>query len=635
MGTSHFRLLIVDDNKAIHDDLKKILLPRETDSGLAAGEALLFGTATTPDVPFAIDSSFRGQEGLARVRQAQASGQPYALAFIGVGMAPGWDGIETIRHLWQADPDLQIVICTAHSDCNWKDIVQRLGVSHNYVVLKKPFDTIEVSQLTHALTAKWASMQRDRLRLEELNGLVEERTAKLSTAIEELAKAKNEAEAAALQDPLTELPNRRLFHNRLTLSLQRAKRHPGDLCALLYLDIDDFKVINESLGHEAGDELLVEVAQRLQGSLRRTDAISRFPGGEDLVARFGGDEFAILLDDIKEASDALRVADRILGKVQAPVHLRGKDLSVTVSIGITTNASQYSTAEDMLRDADIAMYRAKAAGRGGCVVFDQAMHYRAVERLQLESELRQAIERKEFILHYQPIVSLPAKCIVGFEALLRWRSPQRGLVGPDVVIPVAEETGLIVPIGAWVLREACSQLRSWQERFVHESHLTMSVNLSAKQFSQPDLVNTVARILHETGVKGRSLRLELTESAAMEDPTRTYTTLEELQHLGVRLSLDDFGTGYSSLDQLHRFPVDTLKVDRYFVMGMTTNERNQKIVKTIINLAHNLGMDVIAEGAETAEHVALLNGMACDCLQGYVFSKPLEPKEVDSLLATL
>ncbi len=358
----------------------------------------------------------------------------------------------------------------------------------------------------------------------------------------------------------------------------------------------------------------MEVAQRLQGALRRTDAISRFPGGEDLVARFGGDEFAILLDDIKEASDALRVADRILGKVQAPVHLRGKDLSVTVSVGITTNASQYSTAEDMLRDADIAMYRAKAAGRGGCVVFDQAMHYRAVERLQLESELRQAIERKEFILHYQPIVSLPAKYIMGFEALLRWQSPQRGLVGPEIIIPVAEETGLIVPIGAWVLREACLQLRRWQERSVHESHLTMSVNLSAKRFCSR-ILWSVARILHETGVKGRSLRLELTESAAMEDPTRTCSTLEELQHLGVRLSLDDFGTGYSSLDQLHRFPVDTLKVDRYFVMGMTTNERNQKIVKTIINLAHNLGMDVIAEGAETAEHVSLLNGMACDCLR--------------------
>jgi EAL domain-containing protein (putative c-di-GMP-specific phosphodiesterase class I) len=287
----------------------------------------------------------------------------------------------------------------------------------------------------------------------------------------------------------------------------------------------------------------------------------------------------------------------------------------------------------MLRDADTAMHRAKAAGRGGCVVFDQAMHYRAVERLQLESELRQAIVREEFFLHYQPIVSLPSKYIVGFEALLRWQSPRRGLVEPKIIIPVAEETGLIVPIGAWVLREACIQLRSWQERFVRGG-LTMSVNLSAKQFLQPDLVSTVARILRETGVAGHSLCLELTESAAMEDPERTYSTLEELQHLGVRLSLDDFGTGYSSLDQLHRFSVDTLKVDRYFVAGMTTNERNQKIVKTIINLAHNLGIGVIAEGAETAEHVDLLNGMACDCLQGYVYSKPLEPKGAESLLAS-
>ena len=461
---------------------------------------------------------------------------------------------------------------------------------------------------------------------------IREANTELAVAQKHLIAAKEEAETVALQDPLTKLPNRRLFHSRLALALQRAERHREFLCAVLYLDLDHFKVINDSLGHHAGDELLVEVASRLQCSLRRTDAVSRFPGGEDLVARLGGDEFAILLDDIKDASDALRVADRIGDSLRAPFHLCGKDLSVTASAGIATSASRYPTVESMLRDADTAMYRAKATGRGRHVVFDEAMHSRAVERLHLESELRQAVERKEFILEYQPIVSLPDEQIVGFEALLRWQSPQRGLVGPAMFISVAEESGLIIPIGAWVLHEACAQFRRWQERFGREPLLTVSVNLSARQFSQPDLASSIARILDETGVEGRSLRLELTESVAMEEPERTCKTIEELQHLGVRLSIDDFGTGYSSLDHLDRFFVDTLKIDRHFVARMHVDERGQNIVKTIISLAHNLRMNVIAEGAETAEQIRLLKSMNCDCVQGYFFSKPVEARTFASLL---
>ncbi|MGA2960193.1 MAG: EAL domain-containing protein [Candidatus Korobacteraceae bacterium] len=458
---------------------------------------------------------------------------------------------------------------------------------------------------------------------------IKEAEAQAARAIKELEEAKNAAEKAALQDPLTKLPNRRLLYDRLNLCLQIAERNPGYLCGLLYLDLDDFKIVNDSLGHQAGDKLLVEVANRLENTLRRTDVLSRFAGGVELVGRLGGDEFAILLDNIKDASDALRVADRIAEKFQEPFHVRGRDLSVTASIGITTSASRYPSAEDMLRDADIAMYRAKAGGRGRRVVFDEAMHRRAVERLHLESELRQAVERKEFIVFYQPIVSLSSKQIVGFEALLRWQSPLRGLVEPDVFIPVAEQTGLIVPLGDWVLREACMQLRRWQEHFIEELPLTMSVNLSARQFLQWDLVATVKRTLQETGIEGSSLYLELTESVAMGESKRTIRTLEKLKHLGVRLSIDDFGSGYSSLDQLHRLSADTLKVDRHFVARMTANDRNHKIVNTIITLGHNLQMNVIVEGAETTEQLALLDGMACDCVQGYVFSRPLDPKDLE------
>jgi|WetSurMetagenome_2_1015567.scaffolds.fasta_scaffold24311_2 diguanylate cyclase len=626
-----FRLLIVDDNEAIHNDLKKILLAR-ADADLAADEAILFGQAHGHEARFTIDSAFQGQEGLAFVESAATSRRPYAVAFVDMRMPPGWDGVQTIEHLWKVDPDLQVIMCTAYSDYTWRDIEQRLGLSPNLLILKKPFDSIEVIQLAHALAIKWSLTQQARIRMVELNVLVEERTAKLSTAVREMECAKEAAETAALQDPLTKLPNRRLFQDRLTLSLQRAERHPDYLCALLYLDLDDFKVINDSLGHQAGDELLVEVANRLQASLRCTDAVTRFPVSEGLVVRLGGDEFAILLEGIRDVSDALRVADRISEKFNVAFHIRGKDLSVSASIGITSS-NQYPTAESMLRDADTAMYRAKVAGRGKRAVFDDAMHCRAVERLQLESELRRALEQNEFVVHYQPIVSLSTGRVVGFEALLRWQSPHRGLVAPSVFIPVAEETGLIIPIGVWVLRKACSQVRKWLPRYDGEPPVTMSVNLSAKQFVQPDLASTVAAVLLETGIEGSNLRLELTESVAMADPAHTCRILEELQALGVRLSIDDFGTGYSSLEQLHRLSADMLKVDRYFVSSMVGNERNQKIVNTVINLAHNLGIHVVAEGAETDEELDMLRRMSCDCVQGYVFSRPLAAEELELWMA--
>ncbi len=449
------------------------------------------------------------------------------------------------------------------------------------------------------------------------------------SAIKEPGEAKKAAEATILQDQLTKLPNRRVFYDRLRLALQRTKRNKNYLCGLLYLDLDDFKTINDSLGHDAGDELLAEIANRLEACLRRTDVISRFSKGDDLVVRLGGDEFAILLDEIRDPIDALRVADRLAEKLQQPFSLRGMNLPVTACIGVTTSASGYASAEEMMRDADTAMYRAKASGRGRRVLFDEAMHHRAVERLQLETELRQAVEKKEFIVHYQPIVAVRGWHVVGFEALVRWQSPRRGLVGPNTFIPVAEQIGLIVPIGAWVLNQACMQLRRWQKRFSHEPPLIVTVNVSAKQVSEPDFVSIVKQALRETGVEASNLCLELTESVAMEDDTHTNRILQELQHLGVRLSIDDFGTGFSSLARLYRLSVDTLKVDRHFVERMVGDERNQKIVGTIINLAHNLQMKVVAEGAERAEQLTLLEEMACDCVQGHIFSKPLAPEEIE------
>lgn len=629
-----YRLLIIDDNEAIHTDLKKILMPATDLPELVEDEALLFGASVAPAVGFEIDSAFQGQEGLACLETALSAGRPYSLAFVDLRMPPGWDGIETISWLWKRDPDLQIVICTAYSDYDWQDIQRRLGLSHNLVILKKPFDPIEVTQLAHALTAKWASTRQSQLHLEELDQLVAERTRQLRTAMQELQKAKELAEYAALQDPLTKLPNRRLFQERVAQALQQAERSPDYFFAVLYLDVDRFKVINDSLGHMAGDELLVQVGIRLQESLRQQPVLQPQPHGGDIVARLGGDEFAIFLDDVCDVSDALRVARQIQHHLSASLDLRGRDVTISASIGVTTSASRYTSGENMLRDADIAMYRAKAGGRGGCVLFDESMHSHAVERLQKEAELRQALEREEFFLCYQPIVALANGQITGFEALLRWRSPTRGLVGPADFIPLTEETGLIVPIGSWALREACGQMKRWCERFGPDFPLSVSVNLSARQFVQTDLVNIIAGTLSDAGISGRSLRLELTESVAMEEPERAAPMLAQLQELGVRVSVDDFGTGYSSLNYLHRFSVDTLKIDCYFISNMGTDQRNANIVRTIVSLAHNLGMEVVAEGAETAEQVNLLTDMKCDAVQGYYFSRPLTASHAEQLLAS-
>jgi len=427
----------------------------------------------------------------------------------------------------------------------------------------------------------------------------------------------------AFHDGLTGLPNRALFIDRVGQSIGRAKRRKDYLFAVLFLDLDRFKVVNDGLGHMVGDQLLILIAQRLEACLR--------PG--DTVARLGGDEFAIFLDDIKDISDVTRVADRIQRELTLPFNLNGREIFAPASVGIALSATGYDRPEDILRDADTAMYRAKALGKTRHEIFDPAMRSRAMERLQLETDLRRAIEREEIRLRYQPIVSLEAGGITGFEALVRWAHPQRGLVPPAEFITVAEETGLIIPIGYQVLREACRQTRAWQERFPASSRLSVSVNLSGKQFMQRDLIQQIGRVLQETGLDARCLWLEITESVIMEHAESTVALLSQLKTLGVELDIDDFGTGYSSLGYLNRFPVDKLKVDRSFVSGMCVNEECAEIVRTILILASNLGMDVIAEGVETAEQLAQLRALKCKYGQGYFFFKPADGEAAEAMLA--
>jgi diguanylate cyclase (GGDEF)-like protein/PAS domain S-box-containing protein len=417
----------------------------------------------------------------------------------------------------------------------------------------------------------------------------------------------------ALHDPLTNLPNRVLFTDRLRQALSRAKRARRAL-AIMFMDLDNFKVVNDSLGHQTGDRLLKLVSKRIGVLLRP----------EDTVARLGGDEFVILLEDL-DAAGASRVAERILGELRKPFTLGRRQFFVTASIGIAVGGCNEKHTAELLRDADLAMYRAKHSGKARYAVFEDTMNARALERLELEHGLRRAVERKEFVVYYQPEVSLATGRIVGFEALVRWEHPERGLLPPERFIPLAEETGLIVPIGEAVLEEACRQAKKWHEQ--RRSDLpAVSVNLSARQFREPDLVDTVAHIIDEVKLGPRHLLLEITESTAMSDAQATAATLKELQDLGVRTIIDDFGTGYSSLSYLERFPVDYVKIERSFVGGLGKHSRAETLGSAIISLAHALGLKVIAEGVETEEQLDYLRELGCDLAQGYYFASPLSGK---------
>ena len=447
-------------------------------------------------------------------------------------------------------------------------------------------------------------------------------TACIGADVTESRRASEKLLHDAFHDSLTGLPNRALFMDRLAHRLALEKRRPQNSFSVLFLDVDRFKVVNDSLGHVRGDELLAQMGHRLQAVLR--------PG--DTVARLGGDEFTVLLEDVVEPSGARKVADRLQETLQAPFVLDGQEVFSGASIGIAHGHAAYARPEDILRDADTALYRAKAQGRGRWVEFDATMHERAVELLLLETDLRRALERKELRLHYQPVVSLATGLISGAEALIRWEHPERGLVPPSAFIPLAEETGLIVAIGGWVLREACRQMKEWQDRLSVPA-MEIGVNLSPKQFQLPGLIAEVATVLRETGLSPRSLRLEVTESLLMDKHPAVADTMTGLRAMGVRIDLDDFGTGYSSLSYLHQFPIDTLKIDRSFVARMGVTEEGVQIVNTILSLAQSLDMEVVAEGVETAEQLQLLRGLHCGFAQGYHMSRPIDGERFAALLS--
>jgi len=609
------RVLVVDDNAAIHEDFRKILGGNtESSAELLAAERLLLGEAA-PGVArpaFEIDTALQGQEGVARVRRALEEERPYSMAFIDMRMPPGWDGLETILRLWELDPHVQVVICSAHSDYDWTEVVARLDHSDKLLVIKKPFEPIEVLQCANALTRKWDNERTLRRQVEHLEHVVEARTQGLEAANKQLRHL-------ASHDALTGLPNRVLLDDRLSQAVAHAEQD-GHSFGVAMFDLDRFKVVNDSLGHRAGDALIKEVAHRLAGVAR----------GTDTVGRLGGDEFLFIMDRLAKHEDVEHIARRAVKALELPIRLDGVDLHTSASIGIAMFPADGKSAEALIANADAAMYCAKQRGRNNIQCYAEGMNSATQERVKLESDLHQALSLKQLELHYQPKVDTKTGLIHGVEALARWRHPQRGLVPPGEFIPLAESCGLIDGIGEWVVRESCRQARAWQLEGLPP--LRVAVNLSAFQFRQGNLLQMIREALQAAQLEPRFLEVEITESALMSDPEESVTILEQLSRMGVVVSVDDFGTGYSSMSYLRRFPIDKLKIDRGFIAELISRADDASIVRAIVSLAHSLRLKVVAEGVETSEQLNVLRSIGCDQYQGFCFSPAVPAAQFAALL---
>ncbi|MBN3897004.1 MAG: EAL domain-containing protein [Nostoc sp. NOS(2021)] len=544
-------------------------------------------------------------------------------------MMPEVDGYEICQTFkaWELTADIPVIFISALDDVFDKVKAFRVG-GVDYIT--KPFEFQEVLvRVQNQLALRSARLEILKLNV-ELEDRVKQRTGELEKTLQKLQqeitsrqKLQSKLLDIALHDSLTGLPNRVLFIRRLENALNRAKQESSYQFAVLFLDCDRFKVINDSLGHPVGDELLIAIARRLQGCLIPIDTLSRL----------GGDEFGIILENITDINIAIQVAERIIQQLSLAFKLSRYEVFMNASIGISWGNKDYDRPEYLLRDADTAMYRAKAQGRANYHVFNPLMHQEAIQLLELENDLRRAVERQEFLVYYQPIVSLTTGRISGFEALVRWQHPIRGLVSPTEFIPVAEETGLINAINTWVLQSACHQLSIWQHHPVTPEPLTMSVNLSARLFSQINLVEQIDRIIYENKINPAYLELEITESVLMENTNAIKIILQQLKQRKIKLIMDDFGTGYSSLSYLHIFPLNALKIDKSFVKRMQENKENMGLVPAMIGIANSMGMSAIAEGVETQEQLAQLRSLNCNFAQGYLFSKPIEQQLVLKLLA--
>ena len=609
------RVLVVDDEQPVLDSYRQVLnaAPPSADRAvldqlrarlfMAGGDPALM--APVPPAQPAFDTVYcRGAEAaLAAVRESNAAGRPFAVVFLDMRMPPGPDGAWAAERIREIDPQVEIVICTAYSDVDPAELGRRVPPADKLFYLQKPFHPHEVRQMALALGEKRSSADR---RFEELSET----------------------------DSLTGLPNRARFLQRLQEAVTAAREH-GHALAVLYVDLDNFRRINDVLGHIVGDELIRRTAFRFREILRRDDEIARTPDADDgfEVARLSGDQFIVLLHSLRDPKDAGAVAERMTRPLVTPADADGPPITLTASVGIAVYTGDATTEEALLRQSGIAMYSAKRLGRGRCAFFDAAMNEGAQARFSLESRLEGALERKEFSLHYQPQFDLATGRISGLEALLRWTNAELGSISPEEFIPLAEETGLILPIGEWALRTACRQLRQWQDMDLPAGRV--AVNVSAVQFTQRNFCAMVADVLRETGLAPECLELEITESLMMRDEDWTRDVLAELRRIGVSVAIDDFGMGYSSLGRLGAIAVNRLKIDRSFVRSVDSLGRHATIVTAIVSMARALGLQVVAEGVENFNQLLHLQDQQCNEVQGFLLSRPLPPAEATQLLERL
>lgn len=610
-GRANRRILIVDDTASIHEDFRKILCA-DANGGqsLDSIEETLFGTPPALRQTYLLDSAYQGQEALGLVIQALADVSPYALVFIDMRMPPGWDGLETIEQLWNVDPNLQIALCTAYSDYSFEAIEARLKFDDQLLILKKPFDNLEIRQMASALTWKWQLAQDAALKLLSLERTIEER-------VQELLKVSH-----LLQyDSLTGLPNSTLLGDRLTQAIALCRRHDTQL-AVMFIGLDRFKRINNALGHPVGDEVLQQVSRDLVATVRESDS----------VFRYGSDEFVMILNDVHHPQQTQIIAEKVLKAISSTRHVAGHDLSITASLGISVYPNDSFSAVELIKKAETAMRNIKDHGPNDFSFFIDDMNLIARQQQTLEAAIRLALERNEFVLHYQPKLDLKTGRIVGAEALIRWHQPDHGWIYPSAFIPVAEDSGLIVPLSQWVLRHACEQAQRWQDQGL--APICISVNISAIDFRQRDFVANLAAILEQTGLAPALLELEITENVLMQNVDDTVNTLRAIKTIGVRLAIDDFGTGYSSLSYLRRFPIDVLKIDQSFIRGLGENDQDLQLISAIISLGKSLDLTVIAEGVETVEQLNVLQAKHCEEGQGHLFSKAVAAEDFARLLET-